>query len=179
LIELDDFSAITQLILSLLAGSGLTSIIIFWYEKRERRREKAIDHFLERVLTKDFFSFQSLLWDFCNLYRVHDKIRKGESGLCILRGSFVNIKNETDWRSNVTGLLLEWPAAHRRLEDTGVVSLAPKKVKTRIANMGPRMRQFKKQIDSGQDVSQMAQELEKELKNLSRDISRIIGTYRL
>jgi hypothetical protein len=179
LVKLDEFLTIIQSVLAFLAGSGLTGLAIFWYEKRERRREKAIDRFLERVLTQDFFSFESLLWDLCNLYRMHDKLKKGEIATCVLEGAVVTMKDETDWNRTLTRFLLKCPRALKRLQDTGVMTLAPKKIRLRIADIGLRLTEFKKQMTTGQDISELAQKIENQLRGLSRDIRDIIGTYRL
>ncbi len=179
MVKLDDFLSIIQSVSAFLAGSGLTGIAIFWYEKRERRREKAIDCFLERVLTQDFFSLESLLWDLCNLYGMHDTLKKGEIATFVLQGSVVTMKNEAEWHRTTNGLLLKCVADLKRLQDTGVITLAPKKIRLRITDIGLRLAEFKQQMTTGRDMSELAQKIEKQLRGLSRDIRNIVGTYRL
>jgi len=179
LIGLDDYFTIIQLISAFLAGSGAASLFIVWYEQRERRREKAVDRFLDRVLTRDYFSFESFIWDLCNLYRAHDKLKEGGSTACILQGFLVPIRDETEWHRTMTGLLLKFPVVHKRLEDTGVISLAPKKIRNRVTDIALKMGQFGKRIEARQDVSELAKEVENQLKQLSEDVRGIIGTFDL
>lgn len=174
-----DLATLFQFVWGLVAGSGLTGLVIVRYEYRERKKEKARDYFRELVLTPDFFRFESLIWDLCKVYRTYDKMKSGETQFLVVQGSIIAIQNPDDWDKNIRALSLQSPMLMKKLGDTGVIFLAPKKIRLRVTDIALKMGQFGKRIDAGQDVSELVKEVENQLKQLSEDARGIMGILEL
>jgi hypothetical protein len=176
---LDDFGLLIQNIIAFIGGLGLTGIAVTIYEARVRRKERAVDRFCELVLTPVLFRCMSVTFDIINLYGVYGKIRKGESVSIYVDGVLVDVADYEDLRRRMDVLREEHAALSRKLDDTGVASLAPESMRNGLSEVNRALNEMRRRADAGEDLSGIVKQTRGQLRQVSVGIRKIVGTYGL
>jgi hypothetical protein len=170
---------IVQWVPAFVVAFGLGALIHSYYDHREQRKERARERFSERVLTRDFFSYWTLLWQLCDIYSEYDKVRKGVPQWVPIRGSLVKIHNTDQLDAELDKTLEQIHSVQKTLTEAGVFFFMPDRIRNRIADSGLTLKEIQVQLELGSDVLKYAEKLRSQLKEIQREGRGILDLVEL
>lgn len=130
-----DLITAVQFITTFFAGSGLTVLIVGIYERHEKSKEIAREHFRMFILKSEFFEFLARIMELYEVLLRTEQLTRTGTAHVFIDGRLTEVREAGALRPILDKLEPQLQIAHVRMKESGVFFLMPPKVREAYENL--------------------------------------------